>query len=202
MRLSPLVLAALLGGSLLTACGPSGLEKTLPEPPSPARTGPALPLTPVRQPVDLAKFDTDPCGLLTKEQVAAVVADPPDIVSPRRSSTEEAVGCVWTSGKSPAVSVLKPLTEPKTLAALKDTPRRVAGAMDSWTEVSVSGLPAAIFHETSGANDCAVGVAVTDTDMLIFSYRGEGAPSVYWDKDRCGGVLKTAEFVLGNLRSG
>ncbi|WP_370969403.1 DUF3558 domain-containing protein [Amycolatopsis sp. cg9] len=199
-RSSPLVLAAILAGALLTACGPSRLKTTLLEPPLPPQTGPALPLTPVRQPVDLAKFDADPCSLLTKEQVAAVVADPPDIVTPRRSFTAVAAGCVWTSGKSPAVSALKSLTEPKTLEALKDSSRRESGALDPWSGVSISGLPAAIFHEMPGPDNCDVAIGVTDSDMLIFSYHGNGAPSVYWDKDRCGGVLKTAEFVLGNLR--
>ncbi|MCR6481240.1 DUF3558 domain-containing protein [Amycolatopsis sp. OK19-0408] len=187
---------------MLTACGPAGPERTLSEPPSPAKTGPALPLAPVEQPVDLAKFEADPCSLLTKEQVAAVVADPPDIVKPSRSLSSEDFGCRWNSGKSPVVSVLKPTREPKTLEALKNTSRRESGAIDPWTEVSIAGLPAAVFHEVPGPDNCDVGVAVTDSDMLIFSFHGNGSPSVYWDKDRCGGVLKTAEFVLGNLRNG
>jgi len=44
----------------------------LSQPPPAAQTGAPLPLTQVDQPVGLKKFDSDPCGLLTKEQVAAI----------------------------------------------------------------------------------------------------------------------------------
>lgn len=202
MRVLPLLLVAILGGSAITACGAAGPKRVLSQPPSPAQTGPALPLTPVPQPVDLTKFDADPCGLLTKDQVAAVVADPPDAVTPRKSLTTASVGCAWNGGNSPLVSVLKPLTEPTTLEGLKNTSRRESGALDPWTETSLDGLPTAVFHEMPGPDNCDVAVAVTDADMLVFSFHGNGSTSTYWDKDRCGGVLKTAEFVIGNLRAG
>ncbi|MEV6624236.1 DUF3558 domain-containing protein [Amycolatopsis sp. NPDC051106] len=194
--------AAVLGGSMLTGCGPSEPKRILTEPPAPAQTGAALPFTPVEQPIDLTKFDSDPCALLTKEQVAAVVQDPPDDVRPARSGTTVSAGCAWNTWYSPLVSALKPLEEPKTLDELKNTSRRRSGAMDPWTETSVSGLPAVVFHEARGPEECDVAVGVTDTDMLIFSYHGSGTHSTYWETDRCGGVLKTAEYVLGNLRKG
>ncbi|WP_284747367.1 DUF3558 domain-containing protein [Amycolatopsis sp. RTGN1] len=202
VRVLPTIAAALLGASLLTACGPSEPKRILAEPPTPAQTGPALPFTPVQDPVDLAKFDSDPCSLLTREQVAAVVEDPPDNVRPGKSVTAGSAGCAWNTWYSPLVSVLKQLKEPKTLEEFKNLPRRESGAMDPWTETSVAGLPAAVFHEARGPEECDVAVGVTDTDLLIFSYHGSGTHSTYWESDRCGGVLKTAEYVLGNLRKG
>ncbi|MEV6873918.1 DUF3558 domain-containing protein [Amycolatopsis sp. NPDC051128] len=201
VRVLRLVLGAAIFGSFVTACGPSEPKRVLSGPPAPAVTGSAVPFTPVPQPVDLAKFDDDPCGLLTGEQVAAVVTDPPDDVKPRRLSNTVSVGCAWNTWRSPLVTVEKPIHDPLTLTELKNTGRRKSGAFDPWTEVSVAGLPAVVFHEMRGPDNCDVAVGVTDDAMLIFSFHGNGSTSTYWDKDRCGGVLKTAEFVIGNLRN-
>lgn len=78
--------AAAFAAGLLSGCGPSTPERVRSQPPAPPHTGAPLPLTQIDRPVDLAKFDADPCGLLTTDQVATVVADPPARRHPREQA--------------------------------------------------------------------------------------------------------------------
>ncbi|WP_177231525.1 DUF3558 domain-containing protein [Amycolatopsis saalfeldensis] len=186
--------------ALLTACGPKQPTPTLDQPPTPVKPGVAIPFTPVKQPLNLTPFEKAPCEILTKEQVAAVVADPPSDVQPSASNDSALFRCIWTSPRGPLVTILEPLVKPQNLNELAASRSSAAHSLDPWSEVSLDGYPAVIYHELSGTNDCDVAVGISDTRMLHFSYRGQISPSQYWAKDHCGGVLKTAEFVLDNLR--
>ncbi|WP_328606867.1 DUF3558 domain-containing protein [Amycolatopsis sp. NBC_00345] len=198
---SAAILCALAAGSaLLTACGPKQPTPILDQPPTPVRPGAAIPFTPVKQPLDPTPFEKAPCQILDKEQVAAVVADPPSDVQPFVSNDPTLFRCNWTSPRGPLVTILEPLVKPQNLTELAASRSSAEHGLEPWSEVSLDGYPVVIYHEFSGPNDCNVAVGISDAKMLQFSYRGETSPSHYWDKDRCGGVLKTAEFVLTNLR--
>jgi hypothetical protein len=191
-----------VAASLLAGCGPSAPERLLSQPPAPAQTGAPLPPAQVRQPVDLAKFDSDPCSLLTKEQVAAVVSDPPDEVRANRRSTLPAFGCAWGLPLGGTISALKPVESPKTVAELSESELKVSGELTPWTETSIADLPAVVYHVFGHLDNCSVSVQVTEAQMLTFETQAKDLPGSYWDKDRCGGVAKMAESVIGNLRHG
>jgi hypothetical protein len=150
----PIAGIVVFAAAVLSTCGPSAPDRVRTQPPAPAQTGAPLPLDHVDRPVDLAKFDADPRGLLTREQVAAGVADPPNNVRANRRDALPAFGCSWTNQGGALMSALRPAQEPKTLAE------------------------------------------------LTFDIQGEDLPGSYWDQDRCGGVGKMAELVIGNLRHG
>jgi hypothetical protein len=202
MRALPRASTAVLAAILLAGCGSPAPERVLSQPPAAAQTGAPLPLTEVEQPVDLAKFDSDPCNLLTKEQIAAVVSDPPDEVRANRRTTSPAYGCSWTRPVGALFSALKPVRSPKTLAELSVSDLKKTGELEPWTETSIDGLPAVVYHEFADPDECSVSVQVTDRQMLTFEITGKGLPGSYWEQDRCGGVAKMAEIVLGNLRRG
>ncbi|KDN22095.1 hypothetical protein DV20_11985 [Amycolatopsis rifamycinica] len=192
--------ATLLSVSLLAGCGSPKSQRLLSQPPTPAQTGAALPLDQVPTPVDLAKFDSDPCGLLTKEQAAAVVADPPDGIRATRRTTLPAFGCTWMNPPGALMAALKPVQSPKTLTELSTSPLKKSGELEPWTETSISGLPAVVYHQFGSTAECSISVEVTAEQMLTFEIEGKDLPGSYWDTDRCGGVAKMAEFVIGNLR--
>ncbi|MGH9060235.1 MAG: DUF3558 domain-containing protein, partial [Acidimicrobiales bacterium] len=148
----------------------------------------------------LTPFEKAPCQILTKEQIAAVVADPPSDVRPFATNSPAVFRCSWVTPHGPLVSISEPLVKPVTFTDLATTRSSQLHGLEPWSEISLHGYPAAIFHEITGPTDCDVAVGVSDTKMLHFAYGGEGSPSRYWNKDRCGGVLKTADFVLTNLR--
>ncbi|WP_326949213.1 DUF3558 domain-containing protein [Amycolatopsis sp. NBC_01307] len=200
MKCLPMLGIAILATGLLSACGPSKPERLLSQPPASARTGAPLPLAQVERPVDLARFDSDPCALLTKDQVAAVVADPPDDVRANRQTVPPAFGCSWTNHGGALVSAAKPIESPKTLDELAASPLKEDGKLEPWTETSVDGLPAVVYHVFGHTDECSVSVQVTEEQMLTFDIQGKDLPGSYWDKDRCGGVAKMAELVIGNLR--
>ncbi|MEV4146264.1 DUF3558 domain-containing protein [Amycolatopsis sp. NPDC049691] len=200
MRASVIACTTLLAASLLAGCGPSTPERLLSQPPAPAQTGAPLPLDQVDDPVDLAKFDSDPCGLLTKEQAAAVVSDPPNGMQPSRRTTLPAFGCAWPNPAGALLVALKPVQSPKTLTELSTSPLKKNGELEPWTETSISGLPAVVYHELRAPGECSVSVEVTADQMLTFEIEGKDLRNNYWDTDRCGGVAKMAEFVIGNLR--
>ncbi|WIX76621.1 DUF3558 domain-containing protein [Amycolatopsis carbonis] len=185
---------------LLSGCGPAKPVRVLSQPPTPAQTGAPLPLSQVDRPVDLAKFDADPCSLLTKDQAAAVVADPPNDIRANRRTTLPAFGCSWTNHGGALIEALKPVQNPSTLAELSVSPLKKDGELEPWTETSIAGLPAVVYHVFRFMDECSVSVQVTDEQMLTFDVQGTDLPGSYWDKDRCGGLLKMAEFVIGNLR--
>ncbi|SFW92066.1 Protein of unknown function [Amycolatopsis australiensis] len=200
MRTAILGCAALVSASLLAGCGPSEPERVLAQPPAPVQTGAPLPPDHVDQPVDLTKFDTDPCSLLTTEQVAAVVADPPDGVRPVRQTTAPTYGCSWVEPFGANATASKPANGPRTLTELSATEARKHDELEPWTETSIDGLPAIVYHQRGSTDDCSVAVQVTDQQMLTFEIVGKDLPGNYWANDRCGGVAKMAEAVIGNLR--
>jgi hypothetical protein len=163
----PILGAAVLAAGLLSACGPSAPERVLSQPPAPAQTGAPQPLTQVDRPVDLVKFDSDPCGLLAKEQVAAVVADPPDDVRANRQSVPPAFGCSWTNHGGALMSASKPIESPKTLSELSDSPLKKDGKLEPWTETSIDGLPAVVYHVFEHTDECSVSVQVTDENGRV-----------------------------------
>ncbi|WP_410562278.1 DUF3558 family protein [Amycolatopsis sp. cmx-4-61] len=71
---------------------------------------------------------------------------------------------------------------------------------DMVTETSIDGLPAIVYHQRGSTDDCSVAVQATDQQMLTFEITGKDLPRNYWADDRCGGVAKMAEAVIGNLR--
>ncbi|WP_160169729.1 DUF3558 domain-containing protein [Amycolatopsis rifamycinica] len=190
----------LVTAGFLTGCGPSTPERVLTQPPAPAQTGAPLPLDQVDKPLDLAKFDTDPCSLLTKEQVAAVVADPPADVSAFRKTTAPIYGCSWVTPVGTNATASKPAKSPRTLTELAESPARKADMFEPWTETSIDGLPAIVYHQRDSTDDCSVAVQATEQQMLTFEIIGKDLPRNYWANDRCGGVAKMAEAVIGNLR--
>jgi len=201
MRASHIAAAVVLA-SLLAGCGPSKPDRVLSQPPAPAQTGAAVPFSQVDRPVDLAKFDSDPCSLLTKEQVAAVVADPPNNVRSSRRNMLPAFGCSWVNLGGALMSALKPVGDQRTLAELSDSPLKKAGKLEPWTETSLDGFPAVVYHMFRNMDECSISVQVTEKQMLTFEIQGKDLPGSYWDNDRCGGVGKMAELVIGNLRQG
>jgi hypothetical protein len=186
--------------SLLAGCGPSAPERLLSQPPAPAQTGAPLPLDQVDNPVDLTTFDSDPCSLLTKEQAAAVVSDPPTGMQPSRRTSLPAFGCSWPNPAGALLVALKPVQSPKTLTELSTSPLKQSGELEPWTETSLSGLPAVVYHQFGSTDECSVSVEVSAEQMLTFEIEGKDLRGNYWDTDRCGGVAKMAEFVIGNLR--
>ncbi|QKV72456.1 DUF3558 domain-containing protein [Amycolatopsis sp. Hca4] len=200
MRTPVIVCATLLAASLLAGCGPSKPQRLLSRPPSPAQTGARLPLDQVDAPVDLAKFDSDPCSLLTKEQAAAVVADPPNGIRASGVDQLPGFGCAWSSPPGALWVATKPIQGPRTLTELSTSPLKKSRALEPWTETSIGGLPAVVHHQFGITEECLVSVEVTAKQMLTFEIDGKDLPGSYWDTDRCGGVAKMAEFVLGNLR--
>ena len=201
-KLAAALCGVVAGTALLTACGPKEPTPTLAQPPTPVTPGAAIPFTPVRQPLDATPFEKDPCQILTKDQVAAVVADPPSDVQRSASNDSALFRCSWTSPRGPLLTILEPLVKPQNLTELAAYRTSAGHSLEPWTEVSIDGYPVVIYHEFSGTKDCDVAVGISDTKMLQFNSRGETSPSHYWAKDHCGGVLKTAEFVLDNLRHG
>ncbi|GLY42984.1 hypothetical protein Amsp01_090070 [Amycolatopsis sp. NBRC 101858] len=195
-----IVCVTLLSASLLAGCGPSKPDRLLSQPPAPAQTGAPLPLDQVDNPVDLARFDSDPCSLLTKEQAAAVVADPPNGMQPSRRTSLPAFGCSWPNPAGALMVALKPVQSPKTLTELSASPLKQGGELDPWTETSISDLPAVVYQQAHFAEECSISVEVTEQQMLTFEIEGKDLRDSYWDTDRCGGVAKMAEFVIGNLR--
>ncbi|MFF1611964.1 DUF3558 domain-containing protein [Amycolatopsis sp. NPDC058278] len=185
--------------SLLTGCGPSAPERILAQPPTPAQTGAPLPLDQVDKPLDLTRFDADPCSLLTKDQAAAVVADPPDQVRAFRQATAPIYGCTWGEPLGANATASKPAKSPRTLTELSESPARKADMFEPWTETSIEGLPAIVYHQRGSTDDCSVSVQVTDQQMLTFEIIGKDLPRNYWANDRCGGVAKMAEAVVNNL---
>ncbi|MEV6644360.1 DUF3558 domain-containing protein [Amycolatopsis sp. NPDC051371] len=200
MRTTLTVCAAVVAASLLTGCGPSKPDRLLAQPPPPAQTGAPLPLDQVDNPVDLTTFDSDPCSLLTKEQAAAVVSDPPTGMQPNRVTSLPAFGCSWPNPAGAQMVALKPVQSPKTLTELSTSPLKQSGELEPWTETSLSGLPAVVYHQFGSTQECSVSVEVTAEQMLTFEIEGKDLRGSYWDTDRCGGVAKMAEFVIGNLR--
>lgn len=200
MKTRVLTCAALASASLLAACGPSAPERVLAQPPAPAQTGAQLPLDQVDKPVDLTKFDTDPCSLLTKDQVAAVVADPPNAVHAFRKTTSPVFGCSWVEPLGANATASKPAGKNRTLADLSASPQRQRDELEPWAETSIDGLPAIVYHHRGSTIDCSASVQVTDQQMLTFEIVGTDLPKNYWANDRCGGVAKMAELVIGNLR--
>ncbi|MFF1612215.1 DUF3558 domain-containing protein [Amycolatopsis sp. NPDC058278] len=200
MKTRVLSCAVLVATSLLTSCGPSTPERVLTQPPGPARTGAPLPLDQVDKPLDLAKFDADPCSLLTKDQVAAAVADPPGDVSAFRKAAAPIYGCSWVAPLGANATASKPAKSPRTLTELSESAARKADMFEPWTETSIEDLPAVVYHQRGSTDDCSVAVQVTDQQMLTFEIIGKDLPRNYWANDRCGGVAKMAEAVIGNLR--
>lgn len=202
VRRLPILGAAVLVAALLTACGPSGPKRVLSQPPAPPRTGAPRPFTQVDRPVNLAKFDSDPCSLLTKEQVAAAVTDPPNNVTPVRKYAPPASGCSWVNLRGATMSALRPVNAPTTLTELSAYRLDRHDRLEPWAETSIDGLPAVVYHMFRDMDECTVSIQVTEKQMLTFEIQGKDLPGSYWDKDRCGGVEKMAELVIGNLRQG
>ncbi|MET9002697.1 DUF3558 domain-containing protein [Amycolatopsis sp. NPDC004169] len=168
--------------------------------PSPRANRRAAALGQVDRPLDLAKFDTDPYSLLTKDQVAAVVADPPADVSAFRKTTAPIHGCSWAPPLGANATASKPANNPHTLTELAESPARKTDLFEPWTETSINGLPAIVYHQRGSTDDCSVAVQVTDQQMLTFQITDKDLPHNYWAHDRCRGVAKMAEAVIGNLR--
>ncbi|MEU4253155.1 DUF3558 family protein [Amycolatopsis sp. NPDC026612] len=143
-----------------------------------------LPLDQVDKPLDITKFDADPCSLLTKDQVAAVVADPPSDVSAFRKTTTPVYGCSWATPLGTNATASKPAKSPRTLTELSESAARKA----------------VVYQRRGSTDDCSVSVQVTGQQMLTFQITGTDLPHNYWANDRCGGVAKMAEAVIGNLR--
>ncbi|MGW4523633.1 DUF3558 domain-containing protein [Amycolatopsis sp. NPDC004378] len=200
----PLILtcAVVMSVSVLGGCGAATPERVLAQPPAPPQTGAPLPLTQVDRPLDLAKFDSDACSLLTKEQAAAVVSDPPNEVRANRRDTLPAFGCSWTLPLGAPFSALKPVQSPRTLTELSASTLKTSGELEPWSETSIEGFPAVVYHEFGHMDECSVSVQVTDDQMLTFEVTGKNLPGSYWDEDRCGGVATMAQFVIANLRQG
>ncbi|MFI5615046.1 DUF3558 domain-containing protein [Amycolatopsis sp. NPDC051903] len=190
----------LVAAGLLSGCGPVKPDRVLSQRPAPAQTGAPLPLTQVDHPVNLAKFDADPCSLLTKDQAAAVVADPPNDIRANVRNGPVDFGCSWNNHLGALISALKPIGTPKTLAELSVDGLKKDGELEPWTETSIAGLPAVVYHVFQHTYECSVSVQVTQNQMLTFDIQGKDLPGSYWDNDRCGGLAKMAEFVIGNLR--
>lgn len=187
--------ALLMGG-----CGPGRPDPLLKERPTPAREGGAIPVTPVERPVDLASFRTDPCGSLKREDVAALVIDPPDRVKPSQADSP-LVGCAWVIRDAPQLRVQIPAVKEKSLSGLTALSAGNQGTYSGWRELSIEGLPAAQYHLFGDMKSCAMVVGVSDDAALEFDYMyPDGVDSQYWGADRCAGVLKAAELVIGNLR--
>lgn len=196
---------AVLTSLLIAGCG-SG--RILENRPSPALTGPAIPAVPVQDPLPLDSFMADPCGVLERAEIAALIADPPDKVTADRYSAG-GHACKWDQPKAGVLEVRNPKVG---LGSLEDrmTRRREDPAQSShWRELSIGGLPSVeqvgnppVFeHEGSTLEACTVEVGATDTEVLEFKYsQFDGEKSQYWGDDRCAAALKAAEFVIGNLR--
>ncbi|HWD06102.1 MAG TPA: DUF3558 family protein [Amycolatopsis sp.] len=146
------------GAIMLSACGPTKPERVLSQPSAPAHTGAPLPLGQVDWPVNLAKFDSDPCSLLTRDQAAAVVVDPPNNIRAYRQTALPALGCGWTNPGGAFIDALKPIQYPTTLTELSTSPLKMDGKPDPWTETSIAGLPAIVYHVFRNVAECSVSV--------------------------------------------
>lgn len=195
-----------LSAALLAGCG-SG--KVLDERPVPARTGPAIPVAPVRNPLPLDFFRANPCGVLDQPEVAALIADPPDKVKAERYSVGYDRACKWDQFRAGSLTVGIPRAATGSLEERVDQHKRDPSKFSRWRELSISGLPAveqvenpAVFeYNGSTLEACTVEVGATDTELLEFRYsQVSDGKSEYWGDDRCAAALKAAELVIGNLR--
>ncbi|MBE8520691.1 DUF3558 domain-containing protein [Amycolatopsis sp. H6(2020)] len=130
---------------------------------------------------------------LTKDQVA-------DAVQAFRKTPSPVFGCSWVEPIGANATASKPAGNIRTLTELSASPPRQGDELEPWTETSIDGLPAVVYHRRGSTSDCSVSVQVTDQQMLTFEIVGKDLPGNYWAGDRCGGVAKKAELVLGNLR--
>lgn len=183
---------------LLSGCGPGGKKPLHKDRPAPAPVGEAIPFTPVGESVDLAPFRVDPCAALKREDIAALITDPPDEV---RSNRPEAgmVGCSWNIFHGPLLTVFLPTGKEKTLSELSQVSEREPSLYSGWRELSLVGLPVAQYHSSDDPKSCDLAVGTSDDAMLQLSYQVNDK-SQYWGDDRCAAALKAAEFVIGNLR--
>jgi len=196
----PVSLVLLLVIALVSGCGLGKPNPLLEGPPAPAQVGGVIPLTPVKEPVDLASFQVDPCGTLKRENIAALIVDPPDEVSPRRADSAP-TGCSWNVLGGPLLSVRLPAGKEVTLAEIAALNERDPSLYPGWRELSISGLPGAQYHSSGDMKSCELMVGMSDEAALEFRYQVTGgAKSQYWGEDRCAAALKAAELVIGNLR--
>lgn len=196
----------ILLASLVVGCG---FGKVLDAPPVRALTGPAIPAAPVQVPLPLNSFTADPCGVLGRAEVAALIADPPDKVKAERYSVGYDGACKWDQFRAGSLTVGIPRAATGGLDELVDRHKRDPAAFSRWRELSIAGLPAVelignppVFeYNGSTLEACTVEVGATDAELLEFRYsQVNDAKSEYWGGDRCAVALKAAEFVIGNLR--
>lgn len=185
---------------LVAGCDLGRPDPLLDGPPVPAQVGGAIPLAPVKDPVDLTSFRVDPCGSLKREDVAALITDPPDNVNPSRADSAP-TGCSWNVWRGPLLSIRLPAGKEKTLVELAALNERDPGLYPGWQELSIGGLPAARYRLSGDMKSCDLVVGMADDAALTFGYRiGGEDSSQYWGADRCAAVFKAAELVIGNLR--
>ncbi|MFJ4097830.1 DUF3558 domain-containing protein [Amycolatopsis japonica] len=196
----------ILLASLVAGCG---FGKVLDAPPVRALTGPAIPVAPVQDPLPLNSFTVDPCGVLGRAEVAALIADPPDKVKAELYSAGYDRACKWDQYRAGSLTVGIPRTATGSLEELVGRHKRDPSTFSHWRELSISGLPAVeqvgnppVFeYNGSTLKACTVEVGAADTELLEFKYsQVNDAKSQYWGDDRCAVALKAAEFVIGNLR--
>ncbi|MGW4831751.1 DUF3558 domain-containing protein [Amycolatopsis japonica] len=197
---------AVLTSLLIAGCGSGGILENRP---SPALTGPAIPAVPVQDPLPLNSFTANPCGVLGRAEVAALIADPPDEVKAERYSVGYDRACKWDQFRAGSLTVGIPRAATGSLEERVDRHRRDPSNFSHWRELSISGLPAveqvgnppAFEYNGSTLKACTVEVGVTDSELLEFNYsQVNDTKSQYWGDDRCAAALKAAELVIGNLR--
>lgn len=201
--------AIFLAAFLAAGCGIGEPKQILEDRPVPARAGGALPATPVQDPLPLDSFRTNPCGVLKREQVAALIVDPPDEVKSEPYNIGYDRACKWDKYRAGSLEVGIPRATMGSLEGRMAQHKEDPAKFSQWRELSIDGLPAVeqvgnppVFeYNGSTAQSCTVEVGAADAELLEFRYtQVNDAQSQYWGTDRCAVALKAAEFVIGNLR--
>jgi hypothetical protein len=194
---------------LVAGCGIFKPKPILDGRPAPAQVGDPVPVTPVQDPVDLGRFRAKSCDILKREQVAALIVDPPDKVDSGDFSIGGSYACSWSQYRAGTLMIGVPRAGLSGLGELISRQREKPTDFSQWHALSIAGLPAVEYIENppyfeyngSRLMSCFVEVGVSDAESLEFKFSQMNEErSQYWGEDRCAAALKAAEFVIGNLR--
>ncbi|RJQ70997.1 DUF3558 domain-containing protein [Pseudonocardiaceae bacterium YIM PH 21723] len=184
-----LVLAAT--ALVIAGCNGSSESSTSSSAPAPSSSSGA---PKVEKPIDTAKFQADPCSLLTEAQIQA-------LGTTDKKVTTAALGpaCRWTSGS-------KGLYYGATfVTANKDGLSSLYGQKDTLKlfrpVAAIQGHPALIYGQTDGTANGACTLAIGLTDQLTISL-GVDASNAPEKSDPCGYVTKFGDTVMTDLKGG
>lgn len=157
---------------------------TTPSTPSAAPSGPQL---------DITKFKTTPCDLLSTAQISTLG----EFDAPRPDAKPLGPSCAWYAkdvvrGASYTVSLV---TNGSTVESMAES----AKSSPVFKETKVDGRTAISYDITNGQGDCTTAVSTSSKDAIVVQINtlNEASPE---HKDSCGASEKVAALVIQNLK--